>query len=44
MTVVKIDSQKKKCRVKMSSDGRFVPVEDEFDWWVTKYELVGNKR
>ena len=42
--IVKIDSQKKKCRVKMSSDGRFVPVEDEFDWWVTKYELVGNKR
>lgn len=25
----------------MSTDGKFVPVENEFDWWVTKYEMVG---
>ena len=42
--VVKVNSQKKKARVKMSPDGKFVPVENEFDWWLTKYELVGSKR
>lgn len=42
--IIHITDQKKKNRVKMSSDGRFVPVENEFDWWITKYELVGNKR
>lgn len=39
--VLHITDQKKKARVKMSTDGKFVPVENEFDWWVTKYEMVG---
>lgn len=39
--IVRIDSQKKKAKVKMSTDGKFVPVENEFDWWITKYETVG---
>lgn len=42
--IVRVNDQKKKARVKMSNDGRFVPIENEFDWWLTKYELVGSKR
>lgn len=42
--IIHITDQKKKNRVKMSSDGKFVPVENEFDWWITKYEVVGNKK
>lgn len=39
--IVHITNQKKKARMKMSSEGKFVPVEGEFDWWATKYEMVG---
>lgn len=41
--VVRVNDQKKKARVKMSSEGKFVPVENEFDWWLTKYEVIGRK-
>lgn len=41
--VVRVNDQKKKARVKMSSEGKFVPVENEFDWWLTKYEVIGSK-
>ena len=39
--IVHITNQKKKARMKMSAEGKFVPVEGEFDWWATKYEMVG---
>lgn len=39
--IIHITNQKKKARMKMSAEGKFVPVEGEFDWWATKYEMVG---
>lgn len=42
--IIHITNQKKKARVKMSPEGKFVPVENEFDWWITQYEMVGNKQ
>jgi len=39
--IIQVTDQKKKARVKMSSDGRFVPLENEFDWWLTKYRTIG---
>lgn len=39
--IVHITNQKKKARMKMSAEEKFVPVEGEFDWWATKYEMVG---
>jgi DNA polymerase-3 subunit alpha len=41
--VVRVTNQKKKARVKMSPDGKFVPVENEFDWWLTKYDVIGSR-
>jgi DNA polymerase-3 subunit alpha len=41
--IIKITDQKKKARVKMSPDGKFVPVEGEYDWWITKFEMMGRK-
>ena len=39
--VVRVTNQKRKARVKMSASGNFVPIENEFDWWLTKYEVIG---
>ena len=39
--IIHITNQKKKARMKMSAEGKFVPVEGEFDWWAIKYEMVG---
>lgn len=39
--VLKVGNQRKKNRVRLNPDGKFVPIEDEFEWWITEYEVVG---
>ena len=39
--VLKVGNQRKKNRVRLTPDGKFVPIEDEFEWWITEYEIVG---
>lgn len=39
--ILKVGNQKKKNRVRLNTDGKFVPIEDEYEWWITDYEIVG---
>lgn len=39
--VLKVGNQRKKNRVRLTPDGKFVPIDDEFEWWITEYEIVG---
>lgn len=37
--VLKVFKQKKRVRSRMNANGEFEPVEGEYDWWITDYDI-----